>query len=116
MALRSDGSLYTWGWNGSGQLGDGTTTNRLSPVRVVGPGGVGFLNLGVGAGDGSPSVPVTPVQRDAGAIVVERGTRLFRFWPTAGFEPTAASGRMFEAFEVPGRVERSGSQVQFVPG
>jgi alpha-tubulin suppressor-like RCC1 family protein len=27
---------YCWGWNGEGQLGDGTTTYRLSPVKVAG--------------------------------------------------------------------------------
>ena len=36
MALRSDGSIWTWGFNATGQLGDGTTTNRSSPVRVPG--------------------------------------------------------------------------------
>jgi len=35
-ALRSNGVLYSWGNNGSGELGDGTTTNRSSPVTVVG--------------------------------------------------------------------------------
>jgi alpha-tubulin suppressor-like RCC1 family protein len=35
-AIRSNGSLWTWGSNGSGRLGDGTTTSRSSPVSVVG--------------------------------------------------------------------------------
>jgi alpha-tubulin suppressor-like RCC1 family protein len=32
--LKSDGSVWTWGSNSDGQLGDGRTTNRLSPVQV----------------------------------------------------------------------------------
>jgi len=31
-----DGSLWTWGINNYGQLGDGTQTDRLKPVKVVG--------------------------------------------------------------------------------
>lgn len=34
--IRSNGQLWTWGRNHYGQLGDGTTTNRSSPVSVVG--------------------------------------------------------------------------------
>jgi len=37
MVIRTDGSLWTWGQNRYGQLGDGTTTRteRESPVRIM---------------------------------------------------------------------------------
>ena len=36
IALKSDGTIWMWGWNGVGQLGDGTTNNKSLPVQVVG--------------------------------------------------------------------------------
>ena len=35
LAIRGDGSLWSWGRNWEGQLGDGTTDVRLSPVRIM---------------------------------------------------------------------------------
>lgn len=34
LAIKADGTLWAWGLNDYGQLGDGTTTNRASPVRI----------------------------------------------------------------------------------
>ena len=34
--LRANGTLYGWGYNGSGNLGDNTTANKSSPVATVG--------------------------------------------------------------------------------
>ncbi len=36
MALKEDGTLWAWGKNNVGQLGDNTTTRRLRPVQVFG--------------------------------------------------------------------------------
>jgi len=35
MAIGQDGSLWGWGSNWSGQLGDGTNTNRHTPVQIL---------------------------------------------------------------------------------
>ncbi|MFH1321674.1 MAG: T9SS type A sorting domain-containing protein [Bacteroidota bacterium] len=36
MALKSDGTVWTWGLNNFGQLGDGTTINKKLPIQVGG--------------------------------------------------------------------------------
>src|SRR5258708_1452126 len=46
LALSSNGTVWAWGKNGSGQLGDGTTTDRPSPVAVTNLSGV----MGIAAG------------------------------------------------------------------
>lgn len=33
--VTEDGSLYIWGWNYAGLLGDGTTTDKHTPVKVL---------------------------------------------------------------------------------
>lgn len=36
VGVRANGTAWAWGSNGSGRLGDNTTTNRSSPVSIVG--------------------------------------------------------------------------------
>ena len=35
LVIQEDGTLWAWGYNRWGQLGDGTTTNRATPVQVM---------------------------------------------------------------------------------
>lgn len=46
LALRADGTVWAWGQNGFGQLGDGTTTGRSTPTQVT-----GLTNVTAIAGD-----------------------------------------------------------------
>ena len=46
LALKSDGTVWAWGYNTRGQLGDGTNgagTNKSTPVQVKGAEGIGLL-------------------------------------------------------------------------
>ena len=47
VALKKDGSVWTWGWNNQGQLGDGNTSNRKSPIQVAGVQKVNQIGAGV---------------------------------------------------------------------
>ena len=35
MAIKNDGTLWGWGGNEYGQLGDGTTEDRHTPVKIM---------------------------------------------------------------------------------
>ena len=37
VVVKSDGTVWAWGLNYYGQLGNGTTTNSVTPVQVIGP-------------------------------------------------------------------------------
>jgi len=58
MALRNDGTVWTWGLNSNGQLGNGTTSNSAVPVQVANLNGVtsiaagGIHSLAITSGSG----------------------------------------------------------------
>ena len=47
LKIRTDGTLWAWGRNSFGQLGDGTTTDRHSPVQVQ--SGTTWLSVSAGS-------------------------------------------------------------------
>ena len=47
-ALKSDGTVWAWGYNAHGELGDDTTLNRLYPSQV--PGLTGITKIAAGGG------------------------------------------------------------------
>ena len=50
LALCSDHSLVAWGYNTYGQIGDGSTTTRLSPVSIGGGALSGKVMAGIACG------------------------------------------------------------------
>jgi alpha-tubulin suppressor-like RCC1 family protein len=43
LALKSDGTVYAWGYGGHGQLGIHSNNDHTIPYQVHGPGNVGYL-------------------------------------------------------------------------
>lgn len=46
VALRNDGTVWAWGYNVGGELGDGTNTNRNTPVQVRDLTGITAISAG----------------------------------------------------------------------
>lgn len=92
LAIKEDGTLWVWGDNWAGQLGDGTKTGRLTPVQVMSgvksivAGGshtlaikedgtlwVWGFNADGQLGDGTSTDRLIPVQLMSGVMTVAAG-------------------------------------------
>jgi uncharacterized delta-60 repeat protein len=75
LGLRSNGQVYAWGRNSQGQLGDGTTIQRLTPVLVRGLSGAlalaaaGYHSVAVGAGAVVPATESVTMDVAGGGTV-----------------------------------------------
>jgi alpha-tubulin suppressor-like RCC1 family protein len=92
-ALTGDGGVACWGYNDEGELGDGTTTDRLTPTGVSGlSSGVAAL---VAAGDPGRSSSHTCALTNGGGVVCWGGNnegQLGDGTTTDRWTPTAVSG------------------------
>jgi uncharacterized repeat protein (TIGR01451 family) len=79
VALKTDGSVWTWGGNAEGQLGDGTTTLRSKPVRVSGLETVSAPSFSPAGGSFNTAKDVTISCSTPGATI---------HYTTNGQEPT----------------------------
>ena len=73
--LRVDGSVWCWGDNAEGQLGDGSTSDSSVAVRVVGVGGSGTLSGVVEVVSGAKSKHVCALGDDASVVCWGQGDR-----------------------------------------
>jgi alpha-tubulin suppressor-like RCC1 family protein len=48
VALKNDGTVWAWGYNGFGELGDGTSTDRYTPVPAGGSLLTGVIAISAG--------------------------------------------------------------------
>jgi alpha-tubulin suppressor-like RCC1 family protein len=46
LGITNDGALWAWGDNANSKLGDGTTTDKLSPMALASPTSVAFVAAG----------------------------------------------------------------------
>ena len=72
LALRNDGTVWAWGDNGSGQLGDGTFGSQNVPVQTIGSSENEVLDLI------SLSVVVPPRVTEGDGVLVGRGAVILK--------------------------------------
>lgn len=81
VALKTDGSVWTWGSNDQGALGDASLENRFSPVRVTGLQTVNAPLFNPEGGRFNGPIDVTITCATPGATI---------HYTTNGMEPTQA--------------------------
>ncbi len=60
LSLKSDGTVWGWGWNDTGQLGNGLVGVQRDPALALADGASGFVDLDPGAPDAIPKAKRPP--------------------------------------------------------
>jgi hypothetical protein len=108
LGLRADGSLYTWGLNSSGQLGNGSTSIGATPTLArEATLGTGWTTLGTGSMAASSLVRTASAQRFASAGqnssgqlgdgTITNATRFDRVSPLTSLQPLPVALTQFTA-------------------
>jgi uncharacterized repeat protein (TIGR01451 family) len=69
VALKNDGSVWSWGSNSEGECGDGTTTMHLTPSKVTGLEAVSSPSFNPSGGSFTSAIDVTVTCATPGAII-----------------------------------------------
>jgi alpha-tubulin suppressor-like RCC1 family protein len=99
-AVRSDGTLWAWGDNGAGELGNGTTVSHFSPVQVPGLTGIRQVSAGPDYALALRSDGTVRAWGDNGNGYLGDGTTTSRLSPVlvrglTGISQVSASGASF---------------------
>jgi Ca2+-binding RTX toxin-like protein len=89
LALKDDRTVWAWGQNGSGELGDGTTTNRKAPVQVSSLRDV--TDVAVGFGHSLAVSTMAPIYCKRGQVVC-RGTEAHDYVIGTPYQDTVKAG------------------------
>ncbi|MDR0838318.1 MAG: hypothetical protein LBN99_01595 [Oscillospiraceae bacterium] len=106
LALKTDGTLWAWGYNIYGQLGDGTRTERLAPVQILS----GVAEIAAGGNDSAAIKTDGTLHTWGGNDLGQLGTgdRTDRLTPVK-----ILSGGAVKAVPTRQRVYVNGAQVAF---
>jgi len=74
FALGSDGSLWDWGYDASGQLGLGDTFDRSFPAHLLPPSGFRFASIDVDASDSHTVATIVPLPEPSGLWLLPLGS------------------------------------------
>jgi alpha-tubulin suppressor-like RCC1 family protein len=101
LALKDDGTIWAWGNNESGQLGDETNANSTQPVKVANLSGVEAIS-----GGGAPSYSLA--LKDDGTVWAwgdNRASQGTRIGGQLGDDEITSSNTPLQVSDLPGGIE-----------